>query len=78
MPRFFFHACRRGGRIEDPQGSDFIDLDAARADAVAAARELLAENIQIGADISDWWFEITDEPGMLLTTVPFRDAIEPP
>jgi hypothetical protein len=77
MPRYFFHACRTGSRIEDPQGSDFVDLDAARADAVAAARELLAQN-QAGQDMSDWWFEITVEPGMQLATVPFRDAIEPP
>jgi hypothetical protein len=77
MPRFFFHACSPGGRIEDPEGSDFTNLDAARADAVAAAREVLAEKIKAGEDARDWRLEITDEAGVLLATVRFGDAVEP-
>ncbi len=48
MPRFFFHARDGDQRIDDPEGTDLPDLDAARAEAVVGAREIAAERIKRG------------------------------
>jgi hypothetical protein len=78
MPRFFFHIRDRDGLTEDPEGTELPDLDAARTDALAAARDILAERIAKDGRTGDPRFEIRDEAGRLLATVPFRDAMEPP
>jgi hypothetical protein len=41
MPRFFLHIQDGDRRIEDPDGSELPDLEAARAEAVSAARDFL-------------------------------------
>jgi hypothetical protein len=43
MPRFFFAIRDRDGLTADPEGTDLSDLEAARTDALAAAREIRAE-----------------------------------
>jgi hypothetical protein len=43
MPRFFFAIRDRDGLNADPEGTDLADLEAARTDALAAARETLGE-----------------------------------
>ena len=48
MPRFHFHVRDGDSLLEDLEGADFPGLDAARADAVAASREILAERIKAG------------------------------
>ena len=77
MPRFFLHLRYRDEFIEDAQGVEFPDLAAAQADARVAARELLADRMEADSALSDQQFEICDEAGQLLATVPFRDALEP-
>lgn len=78
MPRFYLH-IRDGGRlIADPDGSDLPDLDAARAEALASAREILAEKVKVGGVLNGQRIEITDAAGAVLATVPFRDAMRLP
>jgi hypothetical protein len=45
MPHFFLHIRDRDGLTADPEGTGLPDLEAARTDALAAAREILAEPI---------------------------------
>jgi hypothetical protein len=78
MPRFFFHVRDGDDLTNDLEGTDFPDLESARADARTAAREILAEQIDRQGKLSKQIFEICDEAGRLLATVPFRDAIELP
>jgi hypothetical protein len=77
MPRFRFHVRDSDGLLEDLRGAGFPDFDAARADTVAASREVLAERIKAGLPLGGLQFEICDEAGRLVATVPIRDAAGP-
>jgi len=79
MPRYFFH-LRHGpgpdGLARDPEGDALPDPDAARAHALAVARDLIART-QLHA-VRDWFacaFEVTDEEGAPVMTVPFSDTV---
>jgi hypothetical protein len=71
MPRFFMHVREAERLVEDPDGSDLPDLDAACVAAVAAAREIAAERLRAGEPLDARRFGIHDEAGRLLATVPF-------
>ncbi|MBD0272246.1 MAG: hypothetical protein ICV73_09975 [Acetobacteraceae bacterium] len=79
MPRFHFHVrdSDSDSLLEDLEGAEFPDLEAARAETVAASREVLAERIKAGLPLSGLQFEIRDEAGELVATVPIRDAAQP-
>jgi hypothetical protein len=62
-------------RIEDIEGTDCLDVAAARKEAVANARDLMATAIRQGRDISSRRIEITDVDGNLVLIVPFREAV---
>jgi hypothetical protein len=75
MPSFFFHV-RDGDRlIEDPDGSELPDLGTARTEAVAAARQALAELTRTDRALDKRRFEIADGAGRVLATVSLRDVI---
>lgn len=75
--RFFFHQQTKGGLIVDPDGSELPDIEAARAEAVASARQLWAAAIIAGADLPVQSFEIADQAGHLLLSVPSGEALPP-
>ena len=76
MPTFFFHV-RDGGRlIEDPEGADLPDLDAARAEAATAARQLRADALSTGRAMAGRTFEIVDGAGRVLATVAIKDVLD--
>jgi hypothetical protein len=60
---------------EDPDGSDLPDIEAARAEAIAAARDLWAMAIVKGIDLSDDRFEVADDKGKHVLDVPFTEAL---
>ena len=78
MPIFYLHIRDGGELVEDPEGIDFPDLDAARREAVAAAREMLAEKILAGEEVDGQQIEICDDEGRLLAKVPFRETFSLP
>ena len=78
MPRFFMHNRQAERLIEDPDGSNLPDLDAAREEAAVAAREIAAERLRAGKGLDARRFEIRDEAGRLLATVPFPEVPGPP
>ena len=75
MPNFHFHTHPVGHLFGDPHGSDLADFEAARAEALAAARRAIAERIRAGEVVDGQPFEIWDAAGRMLATVPFRDAL---
>ena len=77
MSRFYLHQQTRAGIIKDPDGTEAIDLMAARHEAILAARQLLANAILAGVTPLGTAFRITDDAGTLLLIVPFRDALPP-
>lgn len=74
MPRFYFHLHQEGLCLEDPDGSELADAQAARQEALEAGRQLWAEAMITGADLSNDSFEIVSEAGETLR-VPLTDAL---
>ena len=75
MPTFYLHTQRDGVLIEDPDGSDLPDVETARQEALAAARDLWASAMTSGRDLTDHKFVIADKTGEHLLVVPFVDAL---
>ena len=76
MPNFFSHV-RDGDRlIEDPEGADLPDLDAARAEAATAARQLRGDALLRGGAMAGRAFEVADEAGRVLATVAIKDVLD--
>jgi PAS domain S-box-containing protein len=75
MPRFYLDVLHEREVREDPEGQEFADLEAARAEAVASARYLVAHGILSNEDLSDRSFLIRAENEDVLLTVPFRDTL---
>ena len=78
MPRYFFNVRHRpgpAGLARDPEGEELADANAARERALTVARAMIARDRL--ATIQDWMdctFEITDEAGQTVLTVPFSDT----
>ena len=75
MSRYFFHIHETEGTAEDVDGVEFPNEAAAHKEAVRAARDIMAEYIRKGRDVSGWSFEITDGSGWPVMAVPFSAAI---
>ncbi|MDM9646570.1 hypothetical protein QTL96_14035 [Rhizobium sp. S163] len=80
MPIYYFHLVgkdRAGNetRVEDPEGTNCADLSGVREEAVANARELMANAIRQGRDISSRSIEVRDTDCHIVLTLPFHQAI---
>ena len=76
MPRYFLHVCNGTGFVEDEEGLELRDEDAARAKAIEAARDVMANDLRGGElDLSSF-IEVEDEGRKLLFTVQFIDAVK--
>jgi hypothetical protein len=78
MPRYYRHLRQGDQLIQDTDGIELADLDAAQADALEGIRDILAEAIKRGNDVPlDDAIVITDEAGRELMTIPFIKALPP-
>jgi len=78
LPRYYLHIRGADGTAaSDEEGTDLADLDAAQADAVAAARELFAAAIKLACDPMLKSIVITDEAGTELGEVRIKDLLPP-
>jgi hypothetical protein len=76
MQHYFLHVRSGDSRLEDPDGADFADIAAAKAEAIESARELISECVLTGLPMGlHRLFEITDDEGRLVASVPFSDAV---
>ena len=76
MPRYFMNLRYRDRLFADEEGDELLDDTAVRAHAIETARDLIA-NARVSA-IRNWLdctFEITDDGGRLVLTMPFSQAI---
>ena len=71
MGRFYFHLRSGEKVIADEEGCDLPDVAAARLEALAAARYILADAIRSGAENIPEAFVIADSEGRELETVHF-------
>ena len=75
MARFHFHLHEHGVCTRDDEGAEHVDLDAARAVAIATAREIMCEGLKTGALSLDCYIDIADDNAQVLTRVEFADAV---
>jgi hypothetical protein len=75
MPRFYMHICNGNGFVEDEEGVELADADAARERALEAARSVMADDLRKGElDLSSF-IEVEDEGKRLLFTLSFNEAV---
>ena len=70
---YYFNIKTPSGVIEDPEGDTYPGLQAARADALAKARDMIADGDQKGEDRHDSSFEIRGRGNQHVLTVAFSD-----
>jgi hypothetical protein len=71
MPRYYFNVRQDKVLLKDEEGEELANLDAAREEAVASAREILSEAALGGnAGESSSEIEVTDATGKTVLTVP--------
>ena len=78
MPRYFLNIRDADQLFENPDGSEWPDLRAAKAEAVAAGCEIAAERLRAGKAPGARHFEIRDDAGRMLARVPFPDIANAP
>jgi hypothetical protein len=81
MPRFYFNyrnlnqSTQEVVLVKDDEGIELPGLEAARATALASAREVVAENVKSAtAHVMEVLF-VTDENGRELLTIPAREVL---
>src|SRR4051812_8581462 len=74
MSRFFIHVRCGNTLTEDLEGYDLPTFEEAQNEALAAAREILANGLK-SESLSCEQLEIHDEAGQYLSTVSVRDAV---
>jgi hypothetical protein len=76
MPRYYLHVCNGTGFVQDEEGQDLPNLDAARLVAMRSARSIMASDVQRGMlDLSSF-IEVEDEDGKLVLTLGFQEAVD--
>lgn len=75
MPRYFLNLIERDDLIRDLEGTEFVDLDAARDEAVASIRAIVADHITSGEKLLLRTIEICDDKGNHLATVKAASAL---
>ena len=74
MPRYFFNIVRGKTVIPDPEGDALHSDAAAIRHASMVARETIERrHLYRGQHLERWAFEITDDAGRRVATVPFAD-----
>ena len=76
MPRFHLNLFNDVGPVLDPEGMDFPDLPAARAEAIRNIRSILSEEVLKGRLDLHGRIEIADLSGTVCAIVRFKEAIE--
>ena len=75
MPTYRFE-FREDFADEAIEGIELEDDEAARAQAVRTAREIMADGILEGLDRTGWISRVYDETGRVVTTVKFSDLVQ--
>ena len=73
MPRYYFHIRDGNGVTEDREGIELPGIDAARPEALKRACRIWSERPPESTD-NDEMFEVADETGRIVLTVPFSEA----
>jgi hypothetical protein len=77
MARYYFHVQSGNTVHPDDEGSDLPSLSAAQEQALASARELLADAIKFGKLEVPICIVIAAEDGRELAKIPVKDILPP-
>lgn len=75
MVKFYFNLQTGDAVSEDPEGTDLLDLDAARQEATKAARQMAAAAIAAGSEDPVDCILIADATGRVLAAVSLADMV---
>ena len=74
---YYFNIRTASGIVEDPEGTKHPNIQAAREEALAKARDMIAEGDQKGDDRRGWHVEITNRANQPVLTVAFAEVLGP-
>lgn len=75
MPRYFFHVYD-DVIVHDDEGAELPNGEAARLNAIRAARDIIAEQVRHGHFVLSHWIDVVDEQGEAVLTITFGDAVD--
>ncbi len=75
MPLYYLHISDGAGFVEDEEGQQLADDAAARAQAIAAARDIMAAELREGALDLGTFIEVENEKREWLFTITFAEAV---
>ena len=73
MPRYYFH-LRDDLSVDDEEGQELPNLQAAREVALQNARSIACEAVHKGHLNLDHRIDVADATGEIVLTLPFREA----
>jgi hypothetical protein len=76
MPVYFLNIRdQNDDLIPDPEAQDCVDADAARMEALQAAREMVADRVLAGKPVNDTSVEIMNSAGDMIDSVSFASVL---
>ena len=75
MSRYFFNIDDRQEVTRDEEGIDLPNLDAVREEAIESARQIMSQGLLDGTLRDGRRFIVTDEAGIVVLELGFKDAI---
>jgi hypothetical protein len=75
MTLFFYNLISGEDLDEGTVGLSLPNVDAAKSEAIRAARELVIERVDLSLPIDRQAFEVCDEDGALIFRLEFRQAL---
>ena len=75
MPRYYFHVREGQDLSRDLEGQVLPNVEAARAEAINASREMLGEKLLHGGSLNNRQIEIADETGHVVDTISAKDIL---
>jgi hypothetical protein len=75
VPRHYFDIRRGGEHNKHPEGTALPNIEAARKEAHASTRDLLADLLKGEKEIDRRVIEIVDESGAVLDRIAIRDVL---
>ena len=74
--RYFIHICNGTGFVEDEEGQELPDREAAIHSAIDSVRSIVSEDARHGLIDLNGSVRITDAQGQTLVELSYRDAFE--
>ena len=75
MPVYYFHVRDGELLLEDKDGTNLPNMDAALAEARASAREIAADSLKANEAIDSRKIEIVDGEGKVVGTISIREVV---